>query len=124
MEFIRPTAFMRKTMENGNPRKVTSLVLRYGVAAGLVALATLARLSLDSMLGQEVLPYAFFYLAVAIAAWRAGLGPALMTLVLGLVSGIWLIVPPRHGLAVRGVPELTEILLYLFVTGTVVFLIV
>lgn len=85
----------------------------------MVALATVARLSLDSFLGQDVLPYSFFYLAVAVTAWWAGLRPALLSALLGLLVGIWLIVPPRHTLAVHGLPGVAEIAVYLFVTGIV-----
>jgi PAS domain S-box-containing protein len=99
-------------------------LLRYGSAIVVVALATLARLSLDSWLGQEVLPFSFLYLAVAVAAWWVGFRPALLALVLGLVVGVWTLVPPRHSLGVRGPAEVMEIIVYLVVTGGIVCLIV
>lgn len=91
-------------------------MLRYSCAIFLVGLAALLRLSLDSFLGQEVLPYSFFYIAVAVTAWWAGFRPALLASFLGLIVGIWLIVPPRHSLVLRGLPDFIEIAVYLFVT--------
>jgi len=99
----------------------------------LVAAAWAIRLSLDPYLGQEHHPYATFYLAIAIAEWRLGLGPALMSMGLGLFtlmsmglglfSSWWWIMPPRSSLRVQGTADIVEIVLYVVVTGTIVFLI-
>jgi PAS domain S-box-containing protein len=96
--------------------------LRYVVAAGAVALALLARLGLDPFLGKELQPYATLYVAVAAIAWWGGLRPALFSLVLGLLAGFGLLVLPRESAAVRGIPDVTRIVTYLFVTGTTVLL--
>jgi signal transduction histidine kinase len=98
-------------------------LLRYVSAIFFVTLAAITRLSLDSLLGQEVLPYSFFYVAVALTAWREGLRPALFSSFLGLILGIWLIVPPRHSFALRSLADIMEIAVYLFVTGTLTILI-
>ena len=97
-------------------------VLRYLLAVGLVAAACAIRLGLDSYLGEEPHPYATFYVAVAIAEWRLGLGPALTSMGLGLLTSLWWIIPPRDSLGIRGTQDVVEILLYVVVTGTIVFL--
>ena len=97
-------------------------VRAYALATGLVALALAARLSLDALLGQEVLPYAFLFLAVALTAWWVGARPAVFATLLGLLASIWLILPPRHHFAIRGIPELSEVGLYLVITGTLICL--
>jgi PAS domain S-box-containing protein len=96
--------------------------LRYAIAIALVALAFLSRLSLDPFLGEETHPYATFYIAVALAEFLCGLGPALVVLFLGLFASLWFIVPPRDTIVIRGLGDAVEILLYFFVSGTIVFL--
>src|SRR5690242_15283828 len=91
--------------------------LRYAVAIGLVALALISRLSLDPFLGQESHPYATFYIAVALAEFLCGFGPALVVLFLGLIASLWFIVPPRDSLVIKGLADAVEILLYFFVSG-------
>jgi K+-sensing histidine kinase KdpD len=97
--------------------------VKYTLAVAIVPVATLARLGLDRLMGEDLEPYSTFYLSVALIAWWAGRGPALVTLVLGLIAGLWAVVPPRNSLMVRGLPDVVEILIYLFVTITLVWLI-
>ena len=96
--------------------------LRYGLAVVLVGVAFLARLSLDGVLGKELFPYSTFYIAVAVAEFVLGVGPALSVLGLGLIASLWFIVPPRNSLTLRGPVDAIEIVLYLFVTATIVCL--
>jgi signal transduction histidine kinase len=88
----------------------------------LVGLAFLARLSLDPVLGVDAFAYSTFYIAVAVAEFVLGFGPALMVLGVGLIASLWFIVPPRDSLALRGVSDGVEIVLYSFVAGTIVCL--
>src|SRR5262249_45906946 len=62
------------------------------------------------------------YIAVAVVVWLAGWRPALMTLLLGLLAFLWLIVPPRTTLAIRGTHDVFDILICLLVTVTVILL--
>ncbi len=115
--------FAIKPRANEKIQKQAVVWFQYAVALAAVALAAVARLSLDSWLGEEVLPFSFLYLAVAITAWWVGFRPALLALVLGLLVGLWMLVPPRHSLMVKGFAEVMEVILYLFVTGSVLFLV-
>ncbi len=117
---VRVTSLFQ-TKFNGAARRAGWI--GYVAGAGCIGLAALARLSLDSLLGQEVLPFSFFYLAVAVTAWSFGPRPALLSMGLGLLAGLWLIIPPRHSLAVHGLPNLIEVALYLVISGVVVLLI-
>jgi signal transduction histidine kinase len=87
-----------------------------------VAVALAGRLGLDGLVGEEFQPYATTYVAVAVIAWWAGLGPAIVTILLGLFSTLWVIVPPRDSFAIRGLPDFADILIFLFVATTIVVL--
>lgn len=99
-----------------------SRLLRYSAAILAVAVALSVRLALDGLVGEEFQPYATTYVAVALIAWWAGLGPALVTILLGLFSTLWAVVPPRNSLAVRGLPDIADIVIFLFVVTTIVVL--
>jgi signal transduction histidine kinase/CheY-like chemotaxis protein len=74
-----------------------SLVIRYGMAVLAAAVALLARLLLDSLLGDN-LPFLLATLAVVVVAWHGGFGPSLVTLLLGLLATAYFFLPPRHDL--------------------------
>ena len=74
-----------------------SRVARYAMAVLAIAVALLVRLLLDSLLGNS-LPFLFFSLAVVFVAWYGGLGPCLVTVVLGLLATAYFFVPPRYDL--------------------------
>jgi hypothetical protein len=74
------------------------------------------------VVGEEFQPYATTYVAVALIAWWAGLGPAIVTILLGLFSTLWVIVPPRNSFAIRGIPDIADILIFLFAVTTIVVL--
>src|SRR5262245_33396807 len=76
----------------------TSLPLRYGLAVVAVASASLIRALLDPILG-DYQPYAFFFVAIALADSVGGVGPALLAMVLGYLAGDWLLTTPRHELS-------------------------
>ena len=71
---------------------------RYGWAALCVAAAALLRLALDSLLGDHY-PLGSFYVAVAVAGWFWGVGPAVLAAVLGYLVGDSLFLAPRNALA-------------------------
>src|SRR5262249_32109122 len=113
----------QRPLEHFSDEKKPKRWVRYIVAVATVPLATAMRLGMDRLLGEELQPYSTFYLLVALISWWAGRRPALGTLVFGLSSCLWVIVPPRNSLMLRGLPDLAEIVIYLFVTVTIVSLI-
>jgi PAS domain S-box-containing protein len=70
-------------------------VARYLAALVAIALAVAARWALTPMWGPTQLPYTFFFLAAILVAWWARLGPALLTIVAGVLLGNWFFVQPR-----------------------------
>jgi len=59
-------------------------LLTYFVAVAAVGVAWALRAWLDPILGREV-PYITFFLAVAMAAWAGGIGPALLAALLSML---------------------------------------
>jgi PAS domain S-box-containing protein len=74
------------------------LAPRYALAVLGVVLAAGARLALGPVVGPQVL-FAPFLLAVLLAAWAGGVGPALLAAALGGVSSACFLVYPRGTLA-------------------------
>lgn len=76
--------------------------LAYGLSVLSIIIATVGRLWLDPVLGDQ-LPYATYFLAVMFAAWHGGIGPALLSIVLGSLLANYLFLSPRYSFAIAGV---------------------
>lgn len=74
----------------------SSAVYHYGVAAIVTVGALLLRWSLIPVLGLN-LPYLTIYPAIVIIAVRFGLGPAVLSTVLGFGGAEWFLVAPGQG---------------------------
>ena len=97
-------------------------ILRPYVAAAIaVVVALLARMELDPWL-QDRQPFMTFMAAVIFAAWIGGVGPALMTLVAGLVLAAWFFLAPRHDLLVVGTVQYIAMATYFTLGLTIVAL--
>ena len=79
---------------------------RYGGAVLAVAFATAVRLLLNNALGSR-LPFTTYFVTVILVACFAGLGPALITIALSAVLGVYLFIPPINSL---GVPDRSGLL--------------
>lgn len=79
-------------------------LVRYGLAAGSVAVAAILRALADPLLGDR-LPYFPFYVALVTATGLAGLGPGLFALFLGLLTADFFFTSPRHTFAAHSTPE-------------------
>jgi len=86
LEWFRPERFQR------------SLFAGYCMAVGLTATALLGRSWLEPFLGDRV-PFAFFFLAVAITAWFGGFGPCLLAVALGTLASWYFVLDQRHSFA-------------------------
>jgi signal transduction histidine kinase/ActR/RegA family two-component response regulator len=75
-----------------------SLIIRYGFAVLAAAVALAVRLVLDPWLEGRV-PFLLACLAVVAVAWHGGFGPALIALVIGLLTCPYFFLPPRYSLA-------------------------
>jgi signal transduction histidine kinase len=70
---------------------------RYGSAVLALIVATAIRQLLDPLIGDRA-PYGIYILAVIYVAWRAGLGPAVLTVAGGTLLGRYFFDPPRGSL--------------------------
>jgi K+-sensing histidine kinase KdpD len=86
----------------------------YAAAIVSIALATLARMVLDPVLGDNQ-PFLLFVPAVIFVAWYGGLGPALVTIALGSVAAAWFFVPPGDSLAIRREADRLALAVYILV---------
>src|SRR5687767_621009 len=104
---------MPRDAHKGDARR--SLLREHAVALAAVLLAFAARWSLDPELGDR-LPFQFFYLSTVIAGWYGGLGPGVISVLLGFLLADWFFISPRQALGVTGVADLTQVVAY-FVVG-------
>lgn len=83
-------------------------------------MAVLLRKVFDPYLG-EYLPFGVLLLAVALVAWRGGLGPALVTVIAGYLATAFLFMPPRNSFAITGFMGWANTLVYFAISGGLVW---
>lgn len=91
-----------------------SWVSPYFVAALAIVIATVARMLLDPVVG-EMHPFVTYIYAIIFSAWYCGLGPALLSLVLGFLCAAYFFAYPRGSIAVYGIDLQVGMTLYIFV---------
>lgn len=96
-------------------------VTGYLVALVFVVLATWVRLILDPLLNEEF-PFIPYLLAIAFAFWFGGLGPALLTMVLGFLATGYFFLTPRGSVLIGNLHSQIGAALYLIVGGSTVWL--
>ena len=89
------------------------------VALLATAAALLVRLVLNRFLGDYV-PYITLFPAVAFCAWYCGVGPSMLSGILGLVGLRYWFMPPAHSLRVHGMQQAAGIVAFLFVSGILI----
>src|SRR4051812_9738827 len=89
----------------------------YLVAAGAVVVMGAVRWLLAPLLGGQ-LPFTTFVVAVLVAAWYGGLGPALFATALGGVLALLLFIPPVYHLHLVGTMGTVGMLLFVL-TGVI-----
>jgi signal transduction histidine kinase len=83
------------------PRVLLSRVTRYALAVAIAGVATLVRLAVDPLIGDQI-PYFIYVGAVVVATWFCGVeGGFLSAFVAGFV-GDYLFVPPRYEVLPHG----------------------
>src|SRR5213080_3870984 len=80
--------------------KFAPMVVRYGSGVAAVAAATLARLWLHPMFGSHR-PFVTYFIALPLIAWYAGLGPTLLTLLLGGLAAEVFFMEPASAFAMH-----------------------
>ncbi|MBO0911783.1 MAG: sensor histidine kinase [Acidobacteria bacterium] len=94
---------------------------RYGVALATSALAIVLRWILDPLLGHVAF-YVTVYGAVAYCVLTSGLGPAILSAIVGFFGIFYWFVDPRHSLSLIRPAEIHGIAGYLLVSGTLIAL--
>ncbi len=94
---------------------------RYGVAVGVVAIAFAIRYLVFGDL-MDRLVFTFFVPAALVAAWYGGIGPGLVSTVLGLFLGGHLLLPPSYSLGPLGLRESLAVGVYSVTTAVCVIL--
>jgi signal transduction histidine kinase len=96
----------------------SSPVRRYTAAFAVTLLALAMRWALNAVAGGDV-PYITLLPAVALAAWFCGVGPTVLTILLGLVGTKYWFIAPFHSLAVYDKREWLAILEFLAAAGAI-----
>src|SRR3982750_4265140 len=86
-------------------------LIPYLVAAGAVVVMAVVRWLLAPLLGGQ-LPFTTFVVAVLVAAWYGGRGPALVATGLSALLGLFLFIPPTYSLQLAGRMEILRVLLF------------
>ena len=94
-----------------SPALFRSFVFRYACAIVSVVLATWARLLLHPVVGDHT-RYATFLLAVLVTAWYGGGRPALLALILSVLSTDYFVIPPTGEFGLKGKDAFIELVLY------------
>lgn len=104
-----------------NWKNRTALIAEYVVALIFVALATLVRMILDPVLGEEF-PFVPYLCAVVFSFWVGGLWPALLTMGLGFLATGYFFLTPRGSVLIGNLHSQIGAALYLIVGGSTVWL--
>jgi len=93
----------------------------YAIAVLTVALATLARAAVEPLL-QGAAPFAFHFLAVASAAWLAGVRGGATAVVLSVLATDFLFIAPKYSLDAPDRPALAALTVFSAVSATLVWM--
>jgi signal transduction histidine kinase len=93
--------------------------MRYAVALLATVVALLVRLELSRFLGEYV-PYITLFPSIAFCAWYCGIGPSIVSVVLGLIGTKYLFIPPAHSLRIVGTEQVVSILAFSLASGILV----
>ncbi|RPI58780.1 MAG: DUF4118 domain-containing protein, partial [Lysobacterales bacterium] len=94
---------------------LSSRLTRYGVAVGAAALATAARFALSPILGESAVPYLLVIAVLPFVGFYAGLGPAVVTFVLGGAAVWYFVLPPSYGFVPLDPADAAGLMLYVVV---------
>jgi signal transduction histidine kinase len=102
--------------DSTKPQPRRGVLRGYGIALVSAILATLVRMWLDPVLGNHA-PFAIYFAAVMFTAWYGGLGPSLVTMVVGAMVGSCLFAEPRGSLYINGLEHQISLVLYVSTGG-------
>ena len=91
-----------------------AFVLRYGCAVLTIAAATWVRVLLDPALGDQS-PFPPMLFAILLTVWFGGFAPAVLALVLGILSADYFLVAPRASFGFKGTAQYVDLAFYVSV---------
>lgn len=95
--------------------------MRYVLGTLAAVAALLLRALLSPFLGSQN-PYHTLWLAVVFSAWYCGIGPSIVTILIG-AAGVWYwFLPPYHSFSIKTGVELSGMLGFLVLSGVIVAL--
>ncbi|MCA8984132.1 MAG: ATP-binding protein [Planctomycetaceae bacterium] len=86
-------------------------IQRYCIAIVSTLAATQIRLWIDPWVGDHV-PFGTYMVAVVLTAWMAGSGPAIVTLLLGIIAAAYYFIAPTHTLFTDNPHALVSLVIY------------
>jgi signal transduction histidine kinase len=95
--------------------------MRYTLALLATAVALLVRWELSRFLGDYV-PYITLFPSIAFCSWYCGVGPSIVSMVLGLIGTKYWFIPPVHCLRIVGTERVVGILVFLLASGVLVMM--
>jgi PAS domain S-box-containing protein len=102
-------------------RDIRRNVTRYALAVLAAVAALLLRKFLDPLIGDQY-PYNTMFLAVVFSAWYGGIGPSIVTIVLGAGAILYWFLPPYNSFAVQGSAEAFGLLAFLLLSSVIALL--
>lgn len=102
-----------------SPKAAQSFVQPLLLAFAVTAVATLARLALDPLLGS-LAPFVTYFLAVVMLAWTRGSRPGLWAVVFSAFAGNYFFVRPHFAFDLGDRGAILQTLLFVVVSGSIV----
>jgi K+-sensing histidine kinase KdpD len=98
-----------------------SAIGKYLVALVSILVATLVRMLVDPIVG-ELHPFVTYIFAILFCAWYGGLGPAILSLILGFSAAAYFFASPRAFIALHGTDVQFGLVLYIILSiSSIVF---
>ncbi|GAC1436422.1 MAG: hypothetical protein NVSMB58_26710 [Terriglobales bacterium] len=94
---------------------------RYATVLLATALALVLRALLERELSSTA-PFVTLFASMAFSIWYCGLGPAIVSTVVGLVGAIYFFIPPQGSFAVADKPNVTRIIAFLASASVILLL--
>ena len=95
-----------------------SVLACYALAVGAVLTALLLCRVLSPFIPN--VPYVILFPAVAFAAWYCGVGPSIVTIIVGLVGAGYWFIPPIHSFRIPNTAQSIDLLAFLFASAVIV----
>ncbi len=99
-------------------RDIRRNLTRYALAVLAAVAALLLRKFLDPLIGDQY-PYNTMFLAVVFSAWYGGIGPAIVTMVLGAGAILYWFLPPYNSFVLKGSAEVFGLVVFLLLSSAI-----